>query len=121
MMAGANDEPSTPISATSPATPSTSERADAPAGDVRLLRDDELLPLATTAGSNRSPLRSHRGHVATGELLAGSYVEYTDFVGTVGQERASGTQYPQMGSTGSAPALRRGTAPSLRKVATWEC
>lgn len=62
------------------------ERADTPIDDVRLLREEELLPLAAAAERATAQLYARIAAMSHWEkILAGSYVYYTDFVGTVGK------------------------------------
>lgn len=65
------------------------DRSDSPVTDTRLLQEDELAPL--TAAAERGAGRLYpriAGMTDREKILAGSFVYYTDFVGTVG--RAAG-------------------------------
>ncbi|SNT12767.1 PEP-utilizing enzyme [Rhodococcoides kyotonense] len=62
------------------------ERSDSPVSEIRLLREDELAPLAAKAEKGAAQLYPRIAAMSDREkILAGSYVYYTDFVGTVGK------------------------------------
>lgn len=62
------------------------ERADSPVSEVRLLSEDELAPIAARAEEGAARLYPRIAAMSDREkILAGSYVYYTDFVGTVGK------------------------------------
>jgi hypothetical protein len=62
------------------------EREDTPVSEIRVLRDDELGPIADAAEAGASRLYPRIASMSDREkILAGSYVYYTDFVGTIGK------------------------------------
>ncbi|MDV7353734.1 PEP-utilizing enzyme [Rhodococcus oxybenzonivorans] len=62
------------------------EREDSPIGEIRLLAEDELAPIAARAEKGAALLYPRIASMSKREkILAGSYVYYTDFIGTVGK------------------------------------
>ncbi|MBY4573359.1 hypothetical protein ACN94_07150 [Gordonia paraffinivorans] len=62
------------------------ERSDTPVSDIRLLREDELEPIAIRAEQAASRLYPRIAAMSDREkILAGCHVYYTDFIGTIGQ------------------------------------
>ena len=62
------------------------EREDSPVGEIRLLAEDELAPIAAKAEKGAAHLYPRIAAMSNREkILAGSYVYYTDFIGTVGK------------------------------------
>jgi hypothetical protein len=62
------------------------EREDSPVSEIRLLTEDELAPITAKAEKGTSRLYPRIAAMSDREkILAGSYVYYTDFIGTVGK------------------------------------
>lgn len=62
------------------------EREDTPVSEIRVLREDELEPIAIRAEKGAAALYPRIAGMSKREkVLAGSHVYYTDFVGTIGK------------------------------------
>lgn len=62
------------------------EHEDSPVSEIRLLTEDELAPITAKAENGASRLYPRIAAMSDREkILAGSYVYYTDFIGTVGK------------------------------------
>lgn len=62
------------------------EREDSPVGEIRVLGEEELEPIAIRAEKGAAALYPRIAAMTTREkVLAGSHVYYTDFVGTIGK------------------------------------